>query len=250
VTSNPPSSMTDSSLHLARHILSQHHFPPLTHLPLLNASQLSNLHILELGAGTGLLALLLARLCRTYTASDRLENLHLVARNLQLNSVRVEAPGATKDAIHAKGTGRNASKILPASDARLHSAVRLEEIDWLEVSKEREIARRRALQQMVPPTSGLARSSLQREPESRASPSHKGLPHKNENDDPDAFDLVLAVDCIYNENLIAPLVDTFAKYTRAGGETLVWVVVELRSSDVVSRDEMAPGFRRTWLTGS
>ncbi len=48
------------------------------------------------------------------------------------------------------------------------------------------------------------------------------------------YDLVLAVDCIYNENLVQPLVDTLHAYCPRGGKTIVWVVVELRSSDVVS----------------
>lgn len=44
-------------------------------------------------------------------------------------------------------------------------------------------------------------------------------------------DLVLAVDCIYNEHLVAPLVDALAA-TCANG-AIAWVVVELRSADVV-----------------
>lgn len=48
----------------------------------------------------------------------------------------------------------------------------------------------------------------------------------------DEYDLVLAIDCIYNEALIKPLVTTFDRYTTRG-KTLVWVVIELRSSDVV-----------------
>lgn len=55
------------------------------------------------------------------------------------------------------------------------------------------------------------------------------------------YDLILAVDCIYNESLGKPLVDTFAKFCQGEGKTMVWVVVELRSSDVVSL------FRMTWF---
>lgn len=46
------------------------------------------------------------------------------------------------------------------------------------------------------------------------------------------FDLVLAVDCIYNEHLTGPLVEALATY--CGPKTMVWVVAELRSADVVS----------------
>ena len=49
----------------------------------------------------------------------------------------------------------------------------------------------------------------------------------------EGYDLVLAIDCIYNEALIKPLVATFDRYAMKG-RTLVWVVIELRSSDVVS----------------
>lgn len=46
------------------------------------------------------------------------------------------------------------------------------------------------------------------------------------------YDLVMAVDCIYNEALVKPLVATFNKVATPE-RTLVWVVLELRSSDVV-----------------
>lgn len=48
------------------------------------------------------------------------------------------------------------------------------------------------------------------------------------------YDMVLAVDCIYNDYLVQPLIDTFAFYCPRGGKTVVWVVVELRSPEVVS----------------
>ena len=139
-----------SSLHLARHILLQHHFPP--ERPLIDPKVLKASSVLELGAGTGLLATLLSPLCGRYTASDRLENLALVRRNLELNKVKAE----------------------------------LAEIDWEE------------------PGQGDA-----------------------------LYDLILAVDCIYNESLVIPLVNTINRYMSPS--TIAWVVVELRSSDVVSR---------------
>ncbi|KAG7580170.1 hypothetical protein FFLO_00141 [Filobasidium floriforme] len=55
------------------------------------------------------------------------------------------------------------------------------------------------------------------------------------------YDLVLAIDCIYNEALIKPLVATFDRYTMRR-KTLVWVVIELRSSDVVT------AFLEEWLS--
>ncbi|WVQ75342.1 hypothetical protein IAR50_004961 [Cryptococcus sp. DSM 104548] len=60
-------------------------------------------------------------------------------------------------------------------------------------------------------------------------------------DDTREYDLILAVDCIYNEHLIQPLIDTFAQYCQPGGRTMVWVVVELRSADVIGI------FLNTWI---
>ena len=67
----------------------------------------------------------------------------------------------------------------------------------------------------------------------------QSLQKTNRGDQQDRYDLLLAIDCIYNEALIKPLVATFDRYTTRG-RTLVWVVIELRSSDVVSR---RPGSR-------
>ena len=48
------------------------------------------------------------------------------------------------------------------------------------------------------------------------------------------YDLVLAVDCIYNEYLTGPFIDTLSNLCQEGGSTLAMVIVELRSADVVS----------------
>lgn len=153
---NPIVGTRSFSLHLGRHLLSQHHFPP--PIPLFDRTKLATSRILELGSGTGVLASLLAPLCDEFVASDRYENLRLLQRNLELNR--------------------------PAREGK---AVTIEEIDW----KDR----------------GKVQST---------------------------YDLVLAVDCIYNEDLVQPLVSTLGKYCPVGSKTVVWVVVELRSSDVVS----------------
>jgi methylase of polypeptide subunit release factors len=59
------------------------------------------------------------------------------------------------------------------------------------------------------------------------------LQKRKRRDEEEEYDLVLAVDCIYNEALIKPLIATFDRYATRS-KTLVWVVIELRSSDVVS----------------
>ncbi|KAL1408709.1 Ribosomal protein lysine methyltransferase [Vanrija albida] len=158
-----------SSLHLAKHVLAQHHFPPAapSHA-LLDGAALSSARVLELGAGTGVLASLLAPLCASYTATDRRENLKLVRRNVEANG----------------------------------GAARVDELDWVDV------ARARAKEGYASPLAGET-------------------------------DLVIAVDCIYNESLVAPLVDTLAVLCARGA--VAWVVVELRSSDVLTH------FLDTWL---
>lgn len=50
------------------------------------------------------------------------------------------------------------------------------------------------------------------------------------------YDLVLAVDCIYNENLTGPFIETLSTLCPEGGSTMALVVVELRSADVVSAE--------------
>ncbi|TXT10812.1 hypothetical protein VHUM_02317 [Vanrija humicola] len=165
-----------SSLHLARHVLQQHHFPPAApDAPLLDKAALGAARVLELGAGTGVLASLLAPLCASYTATDRKENLKLVRRNVEANA---------KDG---------------AADAA--------ELDWLDVARARK---------------------------------------KDGYESPLAAqtDLVVAVDCIYNESLVGPLVDTLAALCAKGA--VAWVVVELRSSDVVSGCGRRPRLRWCW----
>jgi hypothetical protein len=51
------------------------------------------------------------------------------------------------------------------------------------------------------------------------------------------YDAIVAVDCLYNEALVAPFVRTLDRYAILG-KTTVYVLVELRSSDVVSTEEI------------
>jgi predicted nicotinamide N-methyase len=173
-------------LHLARHLLSQHFFPPPE--PLLS---LEKLRVLELGAGTGVLAALLGPLCMSYIATDQPANTRLVEKNISVNS------GAIK---------RSA----------LGSPATIVSLDWMDVTT----ARKRA----------TTKGHVYAVPEARD------------------VDLVLAVDCIYNEALVQPLVDTLAATCSRGA--IAWVVVELRSSDVVSpclsNSDSLP-FRPQWV---
>lgn len=229
-----------SSLHLARFLLTQHHFPPIK--PLLHPDRLRSARILELGAGTGLLALLLSPLCAEYTASDRLENLKLVRRNLELNAVDVSSDGIVKPSVVAapSKTKKKARKDeVVGNGEAIAKRVLLEEIDWVEVSEERrrnELRSARPGGLTSPTTRGLSLDS-------RSSTSRHEPGSENGAGNGGQYDLVLAVDCIYNENLVQPLVDTLAKYCQPGGRTIVWVVVELRSSDVVSPPGLHPCIR-------
>ncbi|WVR04250.1 hypothetical protein IAU60_001250 [Kwoniella sp. DSM 27419] len=187
-----------SSLHLARLLLTQHYYPSSAAVTLLDPASLAQCNVLELGAGTGLLAVLLSRICGSYTASDRLENLKLVKKNLELNKIAVgddqlggmgKLPSSPK-ASTAKGKVKDVAG----------RGVNLEEIDWVAVSEEKK-----------------RHSALWSTPDTR---------HQ--------YELVIAVDCIYNEHLVQPLVDTLGRYCPRGGRTVVWVVVELRSADVLT----------------
>lgn len=60
------------------------------------------------------------------------------------------------------------------------------------------------------------------------------------------YDLVLAVDCIYNDYLAGAFIDTLSNLCTEGGSTLALVIVELRSADVVSQINVDSGRRLTW----
>ena len=105
------------------------------------------------------------------------------------------------------------------------SKVLLDEIDWVAISDERRRHEERS------PKAPL--KTLGTAPFNDDTAGNTNL-RQEENSLREGYDLVVAVDCIYNENLVRPLVDTLAQYCPRGGKTLVWVVVELRSSDVVS----------------
>ena len=134
----------------------------------------SSSRVLELGAGTGVLGILLHQLFASWTASDQYDNLKLISRNVKHN-----------------GEPKN-----------LH----VEEIDWVDIHKEKSRADKK--------NNGTEDAG-----------HRKGLAEE--------YDLIVAVDCIYNEALIPPFVSTLEHYTTKG-KTIVMVVCELRSADVVS----------------
>ena len=214
-----PHSLTKGTrrYYLAQHLLTEFHFPSTRGTPLVNYDALRSARILELGSGTGLLAILLCSLCASYTASDRWENLKLIKRNLERNGTQASGRGAavgspssprelaTSGHVNERGSANSTVK-RPASHSVAAQIVTLEEIDWVAISQD---IVRNASRSPKPPSSSTT-------------------------PDADAYDLVLCVDCIFNEHLVQPLVDTLGHYCSPGGKTVVWVIVELRSSEVVS----------------
>jgi len=77
-----------ASVYLSRLFLTQHHFPPTPpQTPFLEPARLSASHILELGAGTGLLGILLSPLVAHYTITDIAPIIPLIKKNLSLNGL-------------------------------------------------------------------------------------------------------------------------------------------------------------------
>ncbi|RXK36806.1 hypothetical protein M231_05890 [Tremella mesenterica] len=209
-----------SSFYLSKYLLNQLLHSPSS--PFIDPVILSQCSVLELGSGTGLLSILFSPFCHYYTTSDQYDNIRLIQRNLELNShiphllqrrssrPPEEISHRTTDNISQRGRlktkgNRNISKgkkSLEYKDEEINRGkgngegnVKVEEIDWFQISKEYQKGKR----------SG----------------------------DEERYDLILLVDCIYNENLIKPLIDTL-RYCTKKGKTIVWVIVELRSSEVVS----------------
>ncbi|KAK7060830.1 Ribosomal protein lysine methyltransferase [Paramarasmius palmivorus] len=74
-----------ASVDFARTILQQAHFPDPESKGFLQADRLKECHILELGAGTGLLSIALSQLVKHYTVTDIDDLIPLIKKNIQLN---------------------------------------------------------------------------------------------------------------------------------------------------------------------
>ncbi|GHJ86269.1 hypothetical protein NliqN6_2671 [Naganishia liquefaciens] len=163
-----------SSLFLAKQILQLYHFPNTAAPPFLTFDKAASSRVLELGAGTGVLGILLHELFASWTATDQYDNLKLISRNVKHN-----------------GEPKN---------------MQIEEVDWVDLHKEKVQAdKKHAGSQHAARTRFLA----------------------------EEYDLIMAVDCIYNEALIPPFVSALEHYT-IKGKTIVMVVCELRSADVMT----------------
>ncbi|KAJ9107320.1 hypothetical protein QFC21_000770 [Naganishia friedmannii] len=165
-----------TSLFLAKQILQQYYYPVPSTPTSVSKEHAASAKVLELGAGTGVLGILLHQLFGTWTATDQYDHLKLIARNIKSNGC---APN-----------------------------LQVEEVDWADVH-ERWVK-------------GNGKASYAKE-----------INDNNRADTREQYDLIVAVDCIYNEALIPPFVSTLEYYT-AKGKTVVLVVCELRSVEVVT----------------
>ena len=159
------------SVELARHLLCHHRHARAGRL--LEPHLLRTARILELGAGTGALSILLSSRVGSWHATDIEALLPLIRKNHARNQ---EQLGIAK--------------------------VRIAELDWAWSLKQFE-----SLYSIMPEGPSM---------------SHDG-PISND------FDLVIAVDCLYNESLVQAFVDTLQKIR----SLFVIVVSELRSPEVL-----------------
>ncbi|TCD71651.1 hypothetical protein EIP91_007398 [Steccherinum ochraceum] len=107
-----------ASVELAQFLLEQHFSAKQD--ALLNSAMLEDAHILELGAGTGLLAIALTRLVRHYTVTDMEELLPLIRKNLRLNLAGWDASSSPRP--HGTQT-------------EIRHDVKAEALDWLTLQK-------------------------------------------------------------------------------------------------------------------
>jgi len=104
-------------------VLQQRHFPE-RHRGLFDYAKLSQAHVLELGAGTGLLALALSPLVRKYTATDIPVLVPLLRKNLLSTTVTVTALDWTLPALRQVDVrGADALDVLLVVDCIYHPAL-------------------------------------------------------------------------------------------------------------------------------
>ncbi|KAI5124253.1 hypothetical protein M0805_005102 [Coniferiporia weirii] len=165
---------------------------------LFKPDRLKECSVLELGAGTGLLSIILAPWVRYYTATDLDYLVPLIRKNITANLPSVKhalMPPRHHSSIRHRPSAKHP---VPVPAPTLESVVAVETLDWLQ------------LQRTAPQT----RSSLFR------------LTHA------DPPDVIIIADCVYNPTLLPALVATLDHFARPG-HTRVVVAVELRAEDVI-----------------
>ena len=163
---------------------------------LLDFSLLRNARVMELGAGTGLLGLILAPLVNFYTFTDLPEHCRLIEKNININIdllVRPPPPHKSSPTRRKKTKSYDESK---TSDRR-PANIAVEPLDWVALYDTPSHSRARLFPVPDPPT-----------------------------------DLILATDTIYNPALVSPFLATLNHYAADQARTVVFIVMELRDEDV------------------
>ena len=154
------------------YLLPQLHFPALVSTPLFSPTQLAEATVLELGSGTGLLAIALAPFVGRWVCTDQAECLKLIGSNLTRNGLTVGSKDEddTSSAVDTSKPGKTGNGSA-ASAPTTGPQVGVEELDWFS---------------FLPPSSA---SKAPIEP-SKSAPV------------PPLYDLIVSSDCIYNPHLV------------------------------------------------
>jgi len=201
-----------------------------------DAERLKDIAVLELGSGTGVLGVLLAPYVGSYLVTDLPELVPLMEKNINYNSLERPTAEVSNAAAAARIPPRSLAKSRKprakptAAETKTRSGrvdLTAQPLDWVTIA------------------STIAGSNAR----AWACSHIRSDVRKNRPNDPSAFDgqtrfdLILAVDTLYNTALISPflaVLDEFASkgsLTSDGGEdfppTLVVVVCELRDEDVL-----------------
>jgi predicted nicotinamide N-methyase len=162
---------------------------------LFDFSLLRSARVMELGAGTGLLGLILAPLAAFYTFTDLPELCHLIEKNINLNiDLFARSPPARTSSPVRKKKAKSHDD--PSSDRR-PANIAVEPLDWVALSDTPFCSRARLFPVPDPP-----------------------------------IDLILATDTIYNPALVSPFLATLNHYAADQRRTVVFIVMDLRSEDV------------------
>ncbi|KAF8655035.1 hypothetical protein AX16_003271 [Volvariella volvacea WC 439] len=190
-----------ASIDFARLILQQLHGQ--VENPLLKPDLLKDAHVLELGAGTGLLSIAFSPYVSHFTVTDISELLPLIHKNITLNF-----PNWNDN--HPKSPPRPSSASAIDSSTKDGKNITVTELNWLTLQSTLPQHRPR----LFPFNNTSTNTDTAPSPESRP------------------VDILLIVDCIYHPSLLPALVETI-DYLTIPDHTLAIVVAELRAEDVV-----------------
>ena len=165
-------------------------------MPPLDFSLLRGARVMELGAGTGLLGLILAPLVGFYTFTDLPELCRLIEKNINhnINLLAPSPPARTSSPVQRK---KSKSKANSKSSGRRPANIAVEPLDWAALYNTPLHSRARLFPVPDPP-----------------------------------LDLILATDTIYNPALVSPFLATLNHYAADQRRTAVFIVMELRDEDV------------------